>query len=117
MALHQAARLDELEEATPLIVEIAGRSIGLIRANGLIYAVRNVCPHKRAPICRGQVRGTMLPSAPDTFVFGKENQVLQCPWHGWEFDLETGFALAGDEGAKLTRYRTSVENGVVFVEL
>jgi nitrite reductase (NADH) small subunit len=89
MALHYVADVDQLEDAKPVVFSIQGRPIGLIRVKDKIHAIRNVCPHKGAPVCKGTVRGTMLPSAPSTFVFGLEDQVLQCPWHGWEFDLET----------------------------
>lgn len=110
-----AASLDELQEAVPRIVTIEGRSIGIIRSNDKIYAVRNLCPHKRAPVCRGLVKGTMLPSEPDQFVFGLENRVLQCPWHGWEFDLETGQAMCHGSKGRLTFYPTEIEDGKVYV--
>jgi nitrite reductase/ring-hydroxylating ferredoxin subunit len=116
MTLHHVADLDQLEETKAKIVAVGGRSIGIIKANDKIYAVRNVCPHKGAPICRGQVRGTMLPSQPATFIFGLENQVLQCPWHGWEFSLEDGGRLC--EGmAKLTLYPVTVQENSVFLDL
>jgi nitrite reductase/ring-hydroxylating ferredoxin subunit len=116
MALHHVADLDQLEEATPRIVSVKGRSIGIIKANGKVYAVRNVCPHKGAPVCRGQLRGTMLPSEPLTFVFGLENQVLQCPWHGWEFDLETGSPLCGGK-SRLTSYAVTVRDQSIYLEM
>lgn len=116
MALHYVADLDRLEDAKPEIVSVAGRSIGIIAANGQVYAVRNVCPHKGAPICRGEVRGTLLPSEPSTFVFGLENQVLRCPWHGWEFKLEGGASLCGLK-ARLTLYPVTIRDNSVFVEL
>ena len=116
MALHRVAAVDTLEEAKPLVVTVSGRSIGLIRTKDKIYAVRNVCPHKGAPVCRGQVRGTLLPSEPGSFVFGLENQVLQCPWHGWEFDLETGAPLCGGKSV-LRFYPVVVDNTSVYLEL
>lgn len=116
MALHHVADLDELEEAKAKIVSVAGRSIGIFKSNGKVYAVRNLCPHKRAPICRGQLRGTFLPSDPSSFVFGMENLVLQCPWHGWEFNLETGAALCG-QTARLTLYPVTMQDRSVFLDL
>ncbi len=116
MPLYHVADLDQLEETKPKIVSVAGRSIGVIRANGKVYAVRNVCPHKRAPICRGQLRGTLLPSEPGSFVFGLENQVLQCPWHGWEFNLESGPPLC--EGRpRLTLYPVILQDSAVMLAL
>lgn len=117
MSLHFVAKLEDLEDAKPSVFDVEGRSIGLINSNGDVLAVRNVCPHKRAPVCRGQVRGTMLPSDPSTFVFGLEGQVLQCPWHGWEFDLKTGHTLCGNEDKKLTFYPVTVQDGSVYVDI
>jgi nitrite reductase/ring-hydroxylating ferredoxin subunit len=116
MTLHYVVDLDQLDEAKAKIVSVAGRSIGIIKTNGRVYAVRNVCPHKRAPVCRGQLRGTLLPSDPATFVFGLENQVLQCPWHGWEFDLESGASLCKG-AAKLTFYPVTVRDKSIFLDL
>jgi len=115
MTLHHVAELDELAEGGVKIVSVAGRSIGIIRSKGKIYAVRNLCPHKGAPVCRGQVRGTLLPSDPQSFVFGLEDQVLQCPWHGWEFNLEGGSRLCGG-GARLTFYPVSCRENAVYIE-
>jgi len=116
MTLHYVADLDQLEESKARIVSIAGRSIGIIKTNGKIYAVRNVCPHKGAPVCRGQLRGTMLSSGPSSFVFGLEDQVLQCPWHGWEFDLESGAQLCGGH-SRLKLYPVTVQDRSVFLDL
>jgi nitrite reductase (NADH) small subunit len=116
MALHLVADLDELEEAKAKIVSVAGHSIGIIKTNGRVYAVRNVCPHKRAPVCRGQLRGTMLPSDPQTFVFGLENLVLQCPWHGWEFNLEDGSRLCGGL-SRLKLFPVTLRDKSVFLDL
>ena len=27
------------------------------------------------------------------FIWGRENEILRCPWHGWEFDLNSGQCL------------------------
>jgi nitrite reductase (NADH) small subunit len=116
MALHYVVELDALEQNKPILFEIEGRCIGLIKTDQEVYAIRNVCPHKAAPICKGTVRGTMLPSAPDTFVFGLENQVLQCPWHGWEFDLKTGTTLCPSK-KRLRRYAVVLRDRAVYVEL
>jgi nitrite reductase/ring-hydroxylating ferredoxin subunit len=117
VSLHLVAQLDELEDATPKVFAVAGRSVGLIKSNGRIHAVRNVCPHKGAPVCRGTFRGTMLPSDPGTFVFGLDDRILQCPWHGWEFDLNTGQTLCGNGNKKLMLYPVTVKEGAIYIEL
>jgi nitrite reductase (NADH) small subunit len=115
MPLHHVADLAELEEAKAKIVSIRGRSIGIVKSQGKIYAIRNVCPHKGAPVCRGQIRGTFLASRPDEFVFGLDGQVLQCPWHGWEFNLETGAQMCGTED-KLITYPVTVQDQSVYLD-
>lgn len=76
------------------IVDIDGREFGIAQLkNGEFRAVRNVCPHKGAPVCKGFIGGTALPSDPGTLVYGRDGEILTCPWHGFEFDLLTGDEL------------------------
>src|SRR5262245_40344559 len=88
------ATIDEIKPGERKIVEVEGRSIGLFNIHGRLVAVLNVCPHELAPVCRGRLGGTTLRSAPGEFRWGREGEILACPWHGWEFDLLTGRALA-----------------------
>jgi nitrite reductase (NADH) small subunit len=117
MARHFVTEIDQIDASKAKVFTVQGRSIGLIKTNGKIYAVRNVSPHKAAPVCQGTLKGTMLPSAPSAFVFGLEDQILQCPWHGWEFDLETGKTMCGNEGKKLNFYPVTIEQSLVYVDL
>jgi nitrite reductase (NADH) small subunit len=80
------------------------------------FAVRNKCPHRGAPLCEGTVGGTFLTSRPNEYVFGMENRVLRCPWHGWEFDLRTGRSLFQPDEVRVKTYRVTVEDGVVFLD-
>jgi nitrite reductase/ring-hydroxylating ferredoxin subunit len=87
------ARLEDLPAGTRKIVRVGGREIGVFNSGGRLYALRNTCPHQGGPLCLGPVTGTTLPSPPGEYVWGMEGRVLRCPWHGWEFDLETGVGL------------------------
>tara|TARA_B100000949_G_C13993448_1_gene330159 strand:+ start:13 stop:378 length:366 start_codon:yes stop_codon:yes gene_type:complete len=109
------ANTSEIPPGERKIVEVDGRSIGIFNVNGKFVAVLNVCPHEMAPVCRGTVRGTTLKSAPGEFCWGREGEILACPWHGWEFDLMTGQALADKRRLKL--YEVVVEDDTVFVKL
>lgn len=115
---HHVGHVDEIPEKDALIVEAAGRSIGLFKVDGQLYAVKNVCPHKQAPLARGTVGGTMLPSAnPGELEFGLDNRVLKCPWHGWEFDLETGKCLFGVSDRRVATYAVQIRDDQVYVEV
>lgn len=97
------------------IVEVAGQSIGIFNINGELRAVLNLCPHALAPVCKGHLRGTTLPSAPGEFTWGHVGEILACPWHGWEFDLRSGACLV--DKRKLRLFPVEVEAGTIYVRL
>jgi nitrite reductase/ring-hydroxylating ferredoxin subunit len=101
------ARIDELADGQHKIVEARGIEFGLYRIQGQYYAWRNVCPHQGAPVCKGRVCGTTLPSLVYEYSYGRENEILRCPWHGWEFDLLNGEHLV-DPDTKLKRGRLMI---------
>lgn len=109
-----AAKAQEVAESGCTIVEVRGMEIGIFHVSGSYYAWRNVCPHAAAPVCRGKISGTKLPSDVYEYKFGKDNEILRCPWHGWEFDLLTGKHLA-DESVKLRGYDVIEEGGDLYL--
>ena len=110
------ARTGDIAPGQCRIVEVKRHSIGIFNVNGEFVAVLNICPHELAPVCRGQVGGTTLPSLPGEYRWGRDGEILSCPWHGWEFDLLTGKALA-DPRVRVRRYPTEVRDDTVFVVL
>ncbi len=110
------ARASEIPAGERRFVEVKGHSIGVFNVNGEFIAVLNLCPHELAPVCRGRVGGTTLPSPPGQFCWGREGEILACPWHGWEFDLLTGKALA-DQRVRLRRYPVTVADDTLYVTL
>ncbi|MFW8566247.1 Rieske (2Fe-2S) protein [Orrella sp. 11846] len=115
---HRVCHIDDIPHHTGLALEVAGRPIGVMRTKDNVYAFRNMCPHKRAPLALGTVGGTMLPTpCAGELDYGMDEQVLKCPWHGWEFSIETGECLFGVSDSKVRTYPVSVRDGEVFVEL
>ncbi|MFC0678735.1 2Fe-2S iron-sulfur cluster-binding protein [Lysobacter korlensis] len=100
--------------AGALTVAVDGVEVGLYRVGERIVAWRNVCPHGAAPVCRGTVDGTRLTSAVYEYEYGRDQEILQCPWHGWEFDLLSGEHLAEGSAARLRRHPIAVIDGVVY---
>lgn len=100
------------------LVTVGRREIGILRiASGIVYAVNNYCPHRGAPICRGQVGGTMLPSGPGQIRYGMDSRILRCPWHAFEFDLESGNSVLEDSRLRLRTYPVDTSDGRVRVIL
>ena len=113
----EVCRADELPSGARQVVSVDGREIGLFNVDGRLFAVRNVCPHQGAPLSAGVVGGTMLPSAPHEYVYGMRGRVIRCPWHKFEFDLETGRSIHDPERMCVATYRVTVEGGKVVLHL
>lgn len=103
-----------LQGAGGLQVQVGDVPVGLFRVGDDVVGWRSVCPHAAAPVCRGTVDGTRLPSAVYRYAYGRDREVLQCPWHGWEFDLVTGEHLAEGSSARMRRHPVRVADGRVY---
>jgi nitrite reductase (NADH) small subunit len=99
------------------IREVDGQSLGIFRHDGSFSAILNICPHRAAPVCRGLLGGTMLPSAPGEYVYGLDGLVLRCPWHGWEFDARNGESVGPVDKRNLTMFAVTVEDDEVYVDV
>src|SRR3954464_12694219 len=88
-------------------VEVAGRPVGVISVGEEFFAVSDRCPHMGASMCTGSLSGTMVSAAPHELASGMDDRVLRCPWHGWEFDLESGRSLLEPARFGLRTYRVS----------
>ncbi len=95
-------------------VEAFGTPIALFNVGGELFALANTCPHHGGPLCHGRISGARLPAEPYEHRWGRENRVLTCPWHGWEFDLETGEALF-DGRVRVRTFEARVEDGQVVL--
>lgn len=109
MARHVVCKVSELQPGERKIVEINRRSIGVFNVHGTYYAIRNLCPHQAAPLCRGPITGTTLPSQPGEYIWAKDGEIVRCPWHGWEFDITTGRSVFNPHRLRVKTYEVTVE--------
>lgn len=116
MGKHVVARQDDIPAGGRKIVRVEGREIGIFNIRGSFYALKNSCPHQAARVCLGKIVGTTLPSEVYQFQYGKEGQILRCPWHEWEYDITTGHAVF-DPAVKLVMYPVEVIGGEIIVEI
>jgi 3-phenylpropionate/trans-cinnamate dioxygenase ferredoxin subunit len=114
---HVVATRDELPPGTRKIVKLGLREIGLFRVGDELYALANICPHHMAPLCLGALTSEMVAGPDREFRLEREGMVIRCPWHQFEFDIETGRNLADGD-----KYRVAVypamwegEEAVVYV--
>ena len=106
---HPICRVSDLPPGERKIVEVRSRSIGVFNVHGEYYALRSLCPHQGAPLCRGTITGTARSSAPGEIIWERAGQILRCPWHGWEFDIATGRSVFNPHRLRVRTYDVTVE--------
>jgi nitrite reductase/ring-hydroxylating ferredoxin subunit len=92
----------------------------VFNVRGQFYALQNVCPHRFGPVCTGHISQRVIADAPPTAGvsgpnFAREQEIIRCPWHLWEFDVTTGRCLVDSE-ARIRTYPVLVEEGQIVVE-
>ena len=100
----------------PHRVRAGNRNLVLIRKDDAFFAVRDACPHQGAALSAGHVGGLArqgLPGEPVTY--DREDEILVCPWHGWEFDIRTGCSLLDPDSVRVRSYRVLVEKNRVLI--
>ena len=118
---HRVASLDDLPEKVPFVVRVGDQEIGLVRANGKVHAFANHCAHQGGPVCYGEVLGKVEAVLDEQKRvryerFSETELHLVCPWHGWEYDLETG-VNAADPSWQIQKFETIVRGTDVYVVL
>jgi nitrite reductase/ring-hydroxylating ferredoxin subunit len=122
MTDYVVAAADELGAGERIVVQLEGREVGVFNLDGEYYAYLNWCAHQSGPVCEGITTGTWETATFDRETLAVElewsgdGEVLNCPWHGWEFELRTGECLSKC-GVTLPSYPTRVEDGDVVVTL
>jgi nitrite reductase/ring-hydroxylating ferredoxin subunit len=129
MKRHPVAQAGEIPPGGRKIVTVGRLEIGIFNVGGKMRAYRNACPHAGAPVCLGRISGTSLPSRVYEYEYGLQGRILRCPWHGWEFDLQTGQHLVDPDTRlkevrveagrpeDLDRYATEEAGGTLYVLL
>ena len=100
MAKVKVASIHDIPEGEVRKVEANGIEIALSHVDGAFHAVQHQCPHKGGPLGEGFLEGG----------------VLNCPWHGWRFDVTTGKSKYYEK-IKIKTFPVSVQGEDVFVEV
>ena len=88
----------DLPPGASVRVELSdGDELVVYNVDGEFYATENFCPHKGALLSEGVFCG----------------HIVECGWHGWQFDVRSGDCLTVRE--RLKTYAVVVEDGLVKV--
>ncbi len=89
-----------LRDDAPTTVDANGLPVMLVRRNGVVYALADVCPHLGCSLTEGRLAG-------DTIV---------CGCHGSTFALSDGQALRGPSAYAVTAFKTTTRDGSIYIE-
>lgn len=98
-SFERVAAAEEARQASPQVVTVGGRTVGLFYHEGSFHAIDNRCPHMGFPLSDGSV----------------EDGILTCPWHHARFELSCGdtFDPFADD---VTTFPVEVREGEVYVD-
>jgi nitrite reductase/ring-hydroxylating ferredoxin subunit len=109
-------KAEQLPPGERVVVDLGGRSVGVFNVDGRFYALHNRCPHRGGPLCLGPITGLTRATEDFGYAYGDEGHILRCAWHGWEFEIATGRAIA-DAKMRAKAFRVTVEDGEVVVHI
>ena len=97
----EVAELNELEPGQMKLLHFAHKRIVLARTIKSYVAFDDRCSHKGGSLAGGSL------------ICG----IVQCPWHGSQFDVENGEVKAGPAGDKISVYKVEERDGTVYLQL
>jgi 3-phenylpropionate/trans-cinnamate dioxygenase ferredoxin subunit len=101
MSWERACALAEIPAEGAVRVEFGDEPVCLVRSDGEVFAIRDVCSHADVPLSEGEVEGT----------------TVECWLHGSRFDLRTGKPTGLPATEPVPIYETTIEGGDVLVRL
>ncbi|MFD8914104.1 non-heme iron oxygenase ferredoxin subunit [Streptomyces sp. NPDC059575] len=93
--------LSELSEDTPKRVELDGTPVSVVKTEGEVYAIYDICSHANVSLSEGEV----------------EDGQIECWLHGSCFDLRTGKPSGPPATRPVPVYPVKIEGDDVLVSL
>ena len=97
----RACALSEVPEQGALGVEVGDMPVAIIRADGELFALRDVCSHEEVPLSEGEVY----------------DHTVECWLHGSCFDLRSGKPTGPPATAAVPTYQVKIDGDDVLVAL
>jgi len=83
----------------------------VFRVGENFYGIRNRCPHQGGPLCLGHLLGDAVADAPGQARVASDPLRIACPWHGWEYDLDSGQSFMGTVAPGVRSYGIELSRG------
>ena len=96
--MKKIAEFYEIPKGGSKLVMVDDVPVALFNLKGKIHAWDNRCPHRGASLADGNI----------------SESIIQCKFHLWEFDVETGCAVANSD-LRVKTFPVKVKNDEVFI--
>lgn len=97
----EVGTIEDIPRAGARVVNTPEGNIAVFRtSDDEVFALRDACPHRGGPLSQGIVHGRRV----------------ACPLHDWKVHLDTGLAVAPDEGCAAS-FPVRVEGEALFLSL
>lgn len=119
MAEVLVARRNELEDGVRKFVSLPDDVAVVFKHGDRFYALSNYCLHSGGPVGEGVIIGKVEAVLGESQrylgeQFSADETHIVCPWHGYEYDIESG-VCAGDRQRALKTYEVIERGEEVYV--
>jgi 3-phenylpropionate/trans-cinnamate dioxygenase ferredoxin component len=97
----RACAVSDVPDDGAFAVELGGEPVAIVRADGEVFAIRDVCSHAEVPLSEGEVDGC----------------TIECWLHGSRFDLRTGKPTGMPATEPVPVYPVKIEGDDVLVAI
>ncbi len=95
----RACVLEDVPEPGALRVEFDDLAVAIVRSDGELYAIEDVCSHAEVALSEGEIEGA----------------TIECWMHGSRFDLRSGAPTGPPATEPVDVFDSQVIDGVVYV--
>jgi len=89
----------ELSDGQMMLARVGSVRVVIGRCNEGVFAFSDHCTHKGGPLSDGALVSC----------------IVQCPWHGSQFDVRSGRVVAGPARHKIDTFEIEIRKGEVYV--
>tara|TARA_B100001758_G_C18373346_1_gene592744 strand:+ start:1121 stop:1501 length:381 start_codon:yes stop_codon:yes gene_type:complete len=121
MKVFRVGEVSDFKNREKKIVIIDDQEVGIFRINDNFFAWKNQCPHQGGPVCQGRLFPLVKENLDSEMqshgrIYDEKKLNIVCPWHGLEFDIETG-EHPGNPKLKLDPITIEVNSDILYVQL
>ena len=119
MAEIMVGQASDMADGDYRVVAVGALEVGIFRLSDRLVAYENRCPHSGGPVCQGRlfnrVEEIIMPDQTSRGLRFARDMHVVCPWHGYEFGLETG-RHPGDPRVRLRPIPVRVVNDAIYID-